>query len=150
RLVDSSPMNLRAERVIYSVPRLNAAARMLLESSLPPLWVEGERSNFSAPSSGHWYFTLKDRNAQIRCAMFRSANQRVRFRPKDGRHLVVRGRVSLYEPRGDYQLIAEMMEDAGEGALRRELDRWKRSLAAEGLCEPARRRRWPVMPRCIA
>ena len=143
-------MNLRAERVIYSVARLNAEARMLLESGLPPLWVEGEISNFSAPSSGHWYFTLKDRDAQIRCAMFRSANQRVRFRPKDGQHLVVRGRVSLYEPRGDYQLIAEMMEDAGEGALKREFDRLKAKLAAEGLFEQALKRPLPVMPRRIA
>ncbi len=143
-------MNLRAERDIYTVARLNAEARMLLESGLPPLWVEGEISNFSTPSSGHWYFTLKDRDAQIRCAMFRSANNRVRFRPKDGQHLVVRGRVSLYEPRGDYQLIAEMMEDAGEGALKREFDRLKAKLAAEGLFEQALKRPLPAMPRRIA
>src|SRR5690606_33847600 len=91
-----------------------------------------------------------DRDAQIRCAMFRSANNRVRFRPKDGQHLVVRGRVSLYEPRGDYQLIAEMMEDAGEGALKREFDRLKAKLAAEGLFEPALKRPLPAMPRRIA
>lgn len=143
-------MNLRVERDIYTVGRLNAEARMLLESGLPPLWVEGEISNLSTPSSGHWYFTLKDRNAQVRCAMFRSANLRVGFRPKDGQHLVVRGRVSLYEPRGDYQLIAEMMEDAGEGALKREFDRLKAKLSAEGLFDATLKRPLPTMPRRIA
>jgi exodeoxyribonuclease VII large subunit len=143
-------MNARAERDIYTVGRLNAEARMLLESGLPALWVEGEISNFSCPSSGHWYFTLKDRNAQIRCAMFRSANMRVGFRPKDGQHLVVRGRVSLYEPRGDYQLIAEAMEDAGEGALRREFERLKARLQAEGLFDAGLKRPLPAMPRRIA
>jgi exodeoxyribonuclease VII large subunit len=143
-------MNLRAERDIYTVARLNAEARMLLESGLPPLWVEGEVSNFSTPSSGHWYFTLKDRDAQIRCAMFRSANNRVRFRPRDGQHVLVRGRVSLYEPRGDYQLIAELMEDAGEGALKREFEKLKEKLAAEGLFDAALKRPLPSMPRRIA
>jgi exodeoxyribonuclease VII large subunit len=143
-------MNLRAERDIYTVGRLNAEARRLLESGLPALWVEGEISNFSCPSSGHWYFTLKDRNAQVRCAMFRTANMRVGFRPRDGQHLVVRGRVSLYEPRGDYQLIAEAMEDAGEGALRREFERLKATLQAEGLFDAALKRPLPTMPRRIA
>ncbi|MDQ2639726.1 MAG: exodeoxyribonuclease VII large subunit [Pseudomonadota bacterium] len=143
-------MNARAERDIYSVARLNAEARLLLESGLPALWVEGELSNFAAPSSGHWYFTLKDRDAQIRCAMFRARNNAVRFRPKDGMHVVVRGRVSLYEPRGDYQLIAEVMEDAGEGALKREFERLKARLAAEGLFDAALKRPLPTMPRRIA
>src|SRR4051812_12050666 len=100
-------MNQKAGRDVYTVGRLNGEARVLLEEGLPALWVEGEISNFAAPSSGHWYFTLKDREAQIRCAMFRAANSRVGFRPKDGQQMVLRGRVSLYEPRGDYQLIAE-------------------------------------------
>jgi len=132
------------------VARLNAEARQLLECGLPALWVEGEISNFSSPSSGHWYFTLKDREAQIRCAMFRAANLRVGFRPKDGQQLLLRGRVSLYEPRGDYQLIAEMMEDAGEGALRREFERLKAKLAAEGLFDAALKRPLPLMPARIA
>jgi exodeoxyribonuclease VII large subunit len=140
----------RPERDIYTVARLNAEARQLLESGLPPLWVEGEVSNFAAPASGHWYFTLKDRDAQIRCAMFRGANSRLRFRPKDGLHVVVRGRVSLYEPRGDYQMIAEMMEDAGEGALQREFEKLKARLATEGLFDVALKRPLPAMPRRIA
>jgi len=143
-------MNAKPERVVYTVGRLNAEARMLLESGLPALWVEGEISNFAAPSSGHWYFTLKDRDAQIRCAMFRAANSRVGFRPKDGQQLLLRGRVSLYEPRGDYQMIAELMEDAGEGALRREFERLKARLLAEGLFDAALKRPLPSMPSRIA
>ena len=141
---------LTRERDIYTVARLNGEARRLLEEGLPALWVEGEISNFAAPSSGHWYFTLKDRDAQIRCAMFRSSNSRVGFRPKDGQQLVLRGRVSLYEPRGDYQLIAELMEDAGEGALRREFERLKAKLATEGLFDAALKRPLPAMPKRIA
>jgi exodeoxyribonuclease VII large subunit len=143
-------MSARPERDVYTVGRLNAEARQLLEAGLPPLWVEGEISNFAAPSSGHWYFTLKDREAQIRCAMFRSANGRVGFKPRDGQQLLLRGRVSLYEPRGDYQLIAEMMEDAGEGALRREFERLKAKLAAAGVFDETLKRPLPAMPRRIA
>jgi exodeoxyribonuclease VII large subunit len=143
-------MNMKAERDIYTVGRLNNEARMLLEAGLPALWVEGEISNFAAPSSGHWYFTLKDREAQIRCAMFRARNAQVGFKPRDGQQLLLRGRVSLYEPRGDYQLLVEAMEDAGEGALRREFDRLKAKLAAEGLFDVALKRPLPKMPRRIA
>ncbi len=143
-------MGVKAGRDIYTVSRLNGEARMLLEAGLPALWVEGEISNFAAPSSGHWYFTLKDRDAQIRCAMFRARNTQVGFRPRDGQQLLLRGRVSLYEPRGDYQLLAEAMEDAGEGALRREFEKLKARLAAEGLFDAALKRPLPKMPRRIA
>lgn len=143
-------MDARPERDVYSVGRLNREVRLLLEAGLPPVWVEGEISNFSSPASGHWYFTLKDRDAQIRCAMFRARNQTVRFRPKEGQLLQARGRVGLYEPRGDYQLIVEQLEDAGEGALKREFDRLKARLAAEGLFEAARKRPLPRLPRRIA
>ncbi len=143
-------MQMKAPREVYSVARLNSEARQLLEGGLPALWVEGELSNFSAPASGHWYFTLKDRDAQIRCAMFRNRNSGIGFRPKDGQQVLLRGRVSLYEPRGDYQLIAEQMEDAGEGALRREFEKLKAKLAAEGLFEAALKRPLPTMPRRIA
>lgn len=141
---------MKPQRDVYSVARLNSEARQLLEAGLPTLWVEGEISNFSAPASGHWYFTLKDRDAQIRCAMFRARNAGVGFRPKDGQQLLLRGRVSLYEPRGDYQLIAEAMEDAGEGALRREFEKLKTKLAAEGLFNTELKRPLPTMPRRIA
>ncbi|MEO6079992.1 MAG: exodeoxyribonuclease VII large subunit [Steroidobacteraceae bacterium] len=141
---------MKTSRDVYTVARLNSEARQLLEAGLPALWVEGELSNFSAPASGHWYFTLKDREAQIRCAMFRNRNSLTGFKPRDGQQLMVRGRVSLYEPRGDYQLIAEAMEDAGEGALRREFERLKTKLAAEGLFSMELKRRLPAMPRRIA
>lgn len=143
-------MRLDNERDVYTVGRLNREVRLILEAGMPPLWVEGEISNLSTPSSGHWYFTLKDREAQVRCAMFRSRNLAVGFRPRDGQLLMVRGRVGLYEPRGDYQLIAEQMEDAGEGALRREFERLKAKLAAEGLFDAALKRPLPAMPRRIA
>jgi exodeoxyribonuclease VII large subunit len=143
-------MNTKAQREVYTVARLNSQARQLLESGLPALWVEGEISNFSAPASGHWYFTLKDRDAQIRCAMFRNRNMSVGLRPRDGQQMLVRGRVSLYEARGDYQLIAEQMEDAGEGALRREFERLKEKLSAQGLFATDLKRPLPAMPRRIA
>jgi exodeoxyribonuclease VII large subunit len=143
-------MQMKAPRDVYTVARLNSEARQLLETGLPALWVEAEISNFSSPASGHWYFTLKDRDAQIRCAMFRNRNALVGFRPRDGQQMQVRGRVSLYEPRGDYQLIAEAMEDAGEGALRREFERLKTKLAAEGLFSADVKRPQPAMPRRIA
>jgi exodeoxyribonuclease VII large subunit len=143
-------MSTPIERDVYTVSRLNREVRMLLDAGLPALWLEGELSNFSAPTSGHWYFSLKDRDAQLRCAMFRTRNLGVGFRPKDGQHLRVRGRVSLYEPRGDYQMIVETMEDVGEGALRREFERLKAKLAAEGLFDTAIKRALPPMPRRIA
>jgi exodeoxyribonuclease VII large subunit len=138
------------ERDIYTVSRLNREVRMMLDAGLPALWLEGELSNFSAPASGHWYFSLKDRDAQLRCAMFRARNNATGFRPQDGQHLLVRGRVSLYEPRGDYQMIVEVMEDAGEGALRREFERLKTKLATEGLFEANLKRALPPMPKHIA
>ena len=137
-------MEIAQQREVYSVGRLNREARLMLEAGLPALWVEGEMSNFSSPASGHWYFTLKDRDAQIRCAMFRTRNTITGFCPRDGQQVLLRGRVSLYEPRGDYQLIAERMEDAGEGALRREFERLKAKLAAEGLFDPAIKRPLPI------
>jgi exodeoxyribonuclease VII large subunit len=138
-----------AGRDIYSVTRLNREVRALLDSGLPALWVEGEVSNLARPASGHWYFTLKDSGAQVRCAMFRSANLRVRVAPRDGLQVLVRARVSLYEPRGDYQLIAEHLEEAGEGALRRRFEELKARLAAEGLFDTAAKRPLPRLPRRI-
>lgn len=141
---------MKPERDIYTVSRLNSEVRMLLDGRLPSLWLEGEISNFACPASGHWYFSLKDRDAQIRCAMFRARNAQTGFRPRDGQHVVLRGKVSLYEPRGDYQFIAEVMEDAGEGALRREFEKLKAKLAAEGLFDAALKRPLPTMPHRIA
>jgi exodeoxyribonuclease VII large subunit len=134
------------ERDIYSVSRLNQEARLLLEQGFPRIWLEGELSNVSRPSSGHLYFTLKDARAQIRAAMFRSRNQAIRFRPEEGLQVLVRGRISLYEPRGDYQLIVDQMEEAGDGALRRAFEELKRKLDAEGLFDAARKQPLPTLP----
>jgi len=139
----------RPERDVYTVSRLNKEVRLLLESGLPPLWLEGELSNFAAPASGHWYFSLKDSGAQVRCAMWRQRNSQVRFRPKDGMAVLVRARVGLYEPRGEYQLLVEHLEEAGEGALKREFEKLKTRLAAEGLFAAERKRPLPAVPRRI-
>jgi len=139
----------RPERDVYSVSRLNKEVRLLLESGLPLLWLEGELSNFAAPASGHWYFSLKDAGAQVRCAMWRQKNQLVKFRPKDGMAVLVRARVGLYEPRGEYQLLIEHLEEAGEGALKREFEKLKAKLAAEGLFAGERKRPLPAVPRRI-
>ncbi len=137
------------ERDVYTVSRLNREARMLLEQGMPPLWIEGEISNFAAPSSGHWYFSLKDANAQIRCAMFRQRNSLSACKPRDGLHVMARARVSLYEPRGDYQLLIDHLEDAGEGALRRQFELLKARLQREGLFAIERKRPLPALPRRI-
>ena len=98
------------ERDVYTVGRLNREVRLLIEHGMPTLWVEGELTNFSRPASGHWYFTLKDRDAQVRCAMFRQRNAVLRFVPKDGQLVMARVRVGLYEPRGEYQLQVKMLK----------------------------------------
>jgi len=136
-------------RDVYSVSRLNREVRVLLERGLGVLWVEGELSNFSQPASGHWYFSLKDRDAQLRCAMYRVKNSLVGFTPRAGMQVLVRGRISLYELRGEFQLIIEHLEEAGVGALRREFERLKSRLAAEGLFALERKRALPRFPRRI-
>lgn len=144
-MLQSAP-NSQSNRSVLSVSDLNREVKQLLESSIPLLWVGGEISNFAAPSSGHWYFTLKDARAQVRCAMFRGRNRSVRFRPGNGREVLLRCRVSLYEGRGEYQLIVEHMEEAGLGALMRQLEELKARLQAEGLFDPARKKAMPFLP----
>jgi exodeoxyribonuclease VII large subunit len=139
----------RAERDIYSVSRLNREVRVLLERGFGTLWVEAEISNFSRPSSGHWYFSLKDANAQVRCAMFRQRNMLCAFTARDGQKVLVRARIGLYEPRGEFQLIVEHMEDAGLGALRRQFEELAAKLKAEGLFSAERKRPLPALPRRI-
>lgn len=134
------------ERSILTVTALNREARLIIESGLGRVWVEGEISNVARPSSGHMYFTLKDARAQVRCAMFRQENRRLRFALEDGQQVVVRGRVSLYETRGDFQLIVDSVEDSGEGLLRRRFEELKAKLAAEGLFEAERKRALPQLP----
>ncbi|GAB4290328.1 MAG: exodeoxyribonuclease VII large subunit [Thiohalomonadaceae bacterium] len=144
-----SPPADTPNRDIYTVSRLNAEARAVLEGSFPLLWVEGEISNLARPASGHWYFSLKDSAAQVRCAMFRQRNQLLRFKPQDGMHVLIRARLSLYEGRGEFQLIVEHMEEAGSGALQRAFEMLKLRLQNEGLFDAARKRPLPRLPRCI-
>ena len=122
-----------------SVSELNRKAKSLLENHLGEVCVEAEIGDLSKPSSGHWYFSLKDGRSQLRCAMFRRANLSVKFQPKVGDSVIVRGLLSIYEARGDYQLIVDHMEASGDGALQRELEALKQKLQAEGLFDPARK-----------
>ncbi|MFC1749706.1 exodeoxyribonuclease VII large subunit [Pseudomonadota bacterium] len=137
------------QRDIFSVSRLVREARAVLEGSFPLLWLEGEISNFSRPSSGHMYLTLKDEAAQVRCAMFRSKNMHLRFKPENGMHILVRARISLYEARGDFQLIIEHMEEAGQGALQRSFEALKTRLSHEGLFDTAHKKALPKLPEQI-
>ncbi|MGE0861805.1 MAG: exodeoxyribonuclease VII large subunit [Gammaproteobacteria bacterium] len=137
------------ERAVYSVTRLNDTARALLETGLGNVWVEGEISNLARPASGHVYFSLKDAAAQVRCAMFRTRNRAQTFDVRDGMQVLAFGRVSLYTPRGDYQLIVELLEPAGEGLLRLRFEQLKKRLFEEGLFDPARKRPLPRWPRAV-
>ena len=139
----TNPFDDSPAPVTLTVSQLNRQARTLLESHFDFIWVEGEVSNFAAPSSGHWYFSLKDGNAQVRCAMFRNRNQRVRFTPDNGDHIRLRCRVSLYEGRGEFQLIVEHLEHAGAGALQAAFEKLKAALLAEGLFNPERKKPLP-------
>lgn len=132
-----------------TVTELNSRTRRMLETHFGNVRVEGELSALARPRSGHWYFTLKDANAQIRCAMFKNRNNSLTFTPSEGMHLLLRGRVSLYEGRGDYQLIVDHMEEAGAGALQRAFEELKQKLASEGLFSTERKRNIPTLPRHI-
>jgi exodeoxyribonuclease VII large subunit len=136
-------------RDVYSVSRLNREVRTLLERGFASVWLEGEISNFAKPSSGHWYFSLKDAAAQVRCAMFRQRNMICGFTARDGQKVLVRARVGLYEPRGEFQLVVDHMEDAGLGALKRQFEELAAKLAAEGLFAAERKRALPRLPRRI-
>jgi len=136
-------------REIFTVSRLNREARILLERGLGSVWLEGEISNLSRPSSGHWYFSLKDENAQVRCAMFRQRNLLARFPVRDGAQVLARGRVSLYEARGEFQVVVEHLEEAGEGLLRRRFEELKQKLGAEGLFDERHKQPLPRLPRRV-
>ena len=143
------PEPLATERDIYTVSRLNREVRTVLEGSFPLIWLEGELSNLARPGSGHWYFSLKDEAAQVRCAMFRNRNMLVKARPENGMQVLVRARIGLYEARGEYQLIIEHLEDAGDGALRRAFEQLKTRLEAAGLFDVSHKQAIPALPRCI-
>jgi len=134
-------------RNVLTPSQLGALARDLLEGSFPLVWVEGELGGVSKPASGHLYFNLKDARAQLRCALFRPKSQYLPFAPRDGMQVLVRGRLTVYEARGDLQLIVDHMEEAGEGALRRAYEELKAKLAAEGLFDAMRKRALPKFVR---
>ena len=140
---------LSTQRNILSVTQLNRATNQLLEEHFLSVLVEGEISNLAQPSSGHLYFSLKDANAQVRCAMFRTQQRRLGFKPENGKQVVVKAQVSLYEPRGDFQLIVEHIEEGGDGALRRAFDALKLKLSEEGLFDTANKQSLPSLPKTI-
>jgi len=140
------PQTTTPERTVFSVSELNASVRDLLEHSFPLLWVEGEISNLARPRSGHVYFSLKDSNAQVRCALFRNKARLIRAALDNGNQVRVRARLSLYAARGDYQLIVEHAEDAGDGALRRAFEQTRARLDNEGLFAAERKRSLPAAP----
>ena len=144
-----SVLDPNRQRHILTPSSLNRLVRELLGDALPQVWIEGELSNVAKPASGHLYFTLKDRTAQVRCAMFKQSCSTLRFRPLDGMQVLLRARVGLYEPRGEFQLVAEYMEPAGEGALQRAFEELKARLSAEGLFAPERKRPLPRFARRI-
>ncbi len=134
---------------IFTVSRLNQTVRLLLEQEMGQVWISGEISNFTQPASGHWYFTLKDDTAQVRCAMFRNSNRRVTFRPQHGQQVLVRANITLYEPRGDYQIIVESMQPAGEGLLQQKYELLKAKLQAEGLFDQQYKQPLPSPAHCV-
>ncbi len=138
-----------AERAVFSVSELTARIKEQLEGAFPAVWVEGEISNLRMPGSGHAYFTLKDESAQLRAVLFRNRGRRIRFEPEDGMKVLAFGGLDLYPPRGEYQLVVELLEPKGVGALQYAFEQLKRRLEAEGLFEQARKRTLPAFPRVI-
>jgi len=134
---------------ILTVSELNRLTREIIEANFPLIWLQGELSNLAQPASGHWYFTLKDEQAQVRCAMFRMKNRLLNIRPENGMQVLVRARVSFYEARGEYQLIIEQMEAAGDGLLRQRFLRLKESLAQRGWFDAAHKKPLPTLPKRI-
>ena len=137
------------ERRPLTVSELTNSVRTTLESRFASVWVEGEISNFKDHSSGHWYFTLKDKNAQLRAKCFRSSNARIRFRPTDGLHVRARGKLTVYPPRGEYEMVVESLDPVGAGALRIAFEQLRDRLQAEGLFAKELKRPLPIFPRRV-
>lgn len=148
-MIEGFPMDLFAEKKILTVTEFTGILRHLLEENFAHVWVEGEVSNFSAPASGHFYFTVKDAGAQLRCVMFRASARALKFKPKDGMGLILRGRISVYDQRGEYQLIVDYLEPKGIGALQFAFIQLKEKLAKEGLFAAERKKPLPLLPQRI-
>lgn len=136
-------------RTIFTVSRLNQQVRLLLEQHIGQIWLNGEISNFSQPASGHWYFTLKDAGAQVRCAMFRGSNRRASFVPQQGQQVLVRASITLYEPRGEYQIIVESLHAAGDGLLQQRYQQLKQRLQDAGLFDVQHKKTLPAAPQRV-
>lgn len=147
--IEKRKLDLNSEDIIYSVSELNQMVQNLLEDAFLPIWIEGEISNFACPSSGHWYFSLKDKNAQVRCALFQGRNRYRNLQPKDGMQVLIRAKISLYPARGEFQLIIDQLELAGEGALRKAFEKLKTQLANEGLFDIKHKKNLPKFPKTI-
>src|SRR5277367_1419270 len=145
----SSLFDLAPERHIWKVSELTERIGDLLEGAFRDVWIEGEVSNYHAAQSGHLYFTLKDAKSQIRCVCFRDQVRGLKFRPEDGLHVTVRGALSVYEPRGEYQIYVSHIEPVGAGALQVAFEQLKKRLADEGLFGEDRKKPLPLLPRCI-
>ncbi len=137
------------EKKIFTVAEINRSIKQLLEQQLGSIWIEGEISNFKHYPSGHMYFSLKDRQTQIRCVMFGGRNRLLTFTPTDGQHVLMKAKVSLYEERGDCQLLVDYMEEVGDGALKRAFELLKKQLSAEGLFDPRHKKDLPALPQRI-
>jgi len=138
-----------AQRQIFTVSQLNRKAKSLMEAELGTIWLEGEISNFIRAASGHWYFTLKDNNAQIKCAIFKFKNRLIQISPREGDKVIIKGKVSLYEARGDYQMIADYMEPSGLGELQQELNALIKKLEAQQLFASENKKKLPFLPKAI-
>ncbi|MDH5392197.1 MAG: exodeoxyribonuclease VII large subunit [Gammaproteobacteria bacterium] len=137
------------DRTPLSISQLNTMVKELLENNLPPLWVEGEISNFAKPASGHMYFSLKDSNCQVRSVMFRNRNMLLDFKPENGSQVLAKVKIGFYEARGEFQLIVERLEEAGDGQLQQQFERLKKKLAAEGLFDSEHKQELPALPHHI-
>jgi len=140
---------IREDRTPLSISQLNQMVKELLESNLPPLWVEGEISNFAKPASGHMYFSLKDNNCQVRSVMFRNRNMLMDFKPENGSQVLAKVRIGFYEARGEFQLIVDRLEEVGDGQLQQQFERLKRKLASEGLFDEDNKQEIPELPNRI-
>lgn len=148
--ISSPELPIHAEPAVFTVEELNRRIKQTIEGNFDLVWVKGEISNFKPHSSGHFYFSLKDAKAQVKAVMFRGYNSKLPFKPHDGLEVIVRGRITVYEPRGDYQISCEMMEPVGAGALQKAFEQLKLKLKNEGLFEIARKKPIPVLPRHVA
>ena len=147
--IEQSSLDFGRERMVLTVGELNLAIRTLLDSHFQDIWVAGEISGVKLATSGHYYFTLKDQQSQLRCVCFRNAARYLRFKPQDGIAVLARGRIDVYEPRGEYQLLVEALEPQGFGALQLAFEQLKKKLSEEGLFDPARKRPLPHLPQRI-